>query len=154
MKEKLISKDLIRNAHPIFRGRFGHLLINFLCRFSGINKVNGVYDASKHEPTGLGFVNHLLKTQGINYHVENSEVLDRYPEGAFITVSNHPYGHVDGIIAISVVAGKRRDFKMMVNWMLNQIDTMADHFIGVNPYAKGSKMAELQSSLGGVKQCI
>lgn len=153
MKDKLISKDMIRGVHPIFRGRFGDRLIKIIFSISGINKVNGIYDASK-QYTGLAFVNDMLDKLKITRKYENYEVLDQFKEGPFITVSNHPYGHIDGIIAISTVAGKRRDYKMMVNWMLMQIDTMEEHFIGVNPYSKDNKMSELKSSVAGVKQCL
>ncbi|KAA6303222.1 MAG: hypothetical protein EZS26_000585 [Candidatus Ordinivivax streblomastigis] len=154
MKEKLVSKDDIKTLHPVFRGRTGNVLIKALCSFTGINKLNAVYDGSKQAPDGLAFVTDLLDKQGITRQIENYEVLDTFHDQPFITVSNHPYGHLDGIIAISIVAAKRPDFKMMVNWMLNKIDTMADHFIGVNPYAKDSKMSTLQSSFGGVKQSL
>lgn len=153
MKEKLIPKDEIKSLHPIFKGRFGDFLINAIFSISGLNKVNAIYDASKHL-TGLEFVNDMLDKLEINRKYENYEVLDQFKEGSFITVSNHPYGHVDGIIAISTVAGKRRDYKMMVNWMLSKIDTMGEHFIGVNPYSKDSDMANLKSSLSGVKQSL
>lgn len=153
MKEKLISKDEIRNWHPIFKGRFGDLLLKAIFKFGGINKVNAVYDASKHL-TGLAFVDDMITKLGINVVVENAEIIDQFSEQSFLTVSNHPYGHIDGIIAISVVGHKRKDYKMMVNWALNQIDTMADHFIGVNPYAKGNKLGDLKSSVGGVKQSL
>ena len=153
MKEKLISKDEIRGLHPLLRGRFGNVLLKMIFSFTGMNKVNGVYDGSKHQ-TGVGFVSDLLDRQGIIRIVENQEVLDLFQDQAFITVSNHPFGHIDGIIAISVVAAKRKDFKMMVNWMLNRIDTMEENFIGVNPYSKDTKMASVKSSFGGVKQCM
>jgi len=153
MKEKLISKDMIRGLHPIFRGRFGNAIIKFLFKVTGVNKVNAIYDASKHL-TGLEFVNDMLDKLQIIRKYENYEVLDNFKEGSFITVSNHPYGHIDGIIAISTVAEKRRDYKMMVNWMLMQIDTMEEHFIGVNPYSKDNKMSGVKSSVGGVKQCL
>ena len=153
MKEKLISKDMIRGLHPIFRGRCGNTILKILFKVTGLNKVNAVYDASKHL-TGLAFVNDMLDKLKIIRKYENYEVLDNFKEGPFITVSNHPYGHIDGIIAISTVASKRRDYKMMVNWMLMQIDTMEEHFIGVNPYSKDNKMSSVKSSVGGVKQCL
>ncbi|WP_029904940.1 lysophospholipid acyltransferase family protein [Prevotella sp. 10(H)] len=153
MKDKLISRDMIQNLHPVLRGRFGNILTNIIFSVGGLNKVNAIYDASK-QYTGLAFVNDMLDKMGIIRKYENYEVLDQFKEGPFITVSNHPYGHIDGIIAISTVASKRRDYKMMVNWMLSQIDTMDEHFIGVNPYAKGNKMKDLKSSVAGVKQCL
>jgi len=153
MKEKLIDQDEIRGLHPLLRGRLGNVVVKMIFSFTGINKVNGVYDGSKHQ-TGVGFVTDLLDRQGIIRIVENQEILDSFQNQSFITVSNHPFGHIDGIIAISIVAAKRKDFKMMVNWMLNRIDTMEENFIGVNPYVKGSKMASVKSSIGGVKQCL
>jgi len=152
MKEKLIDKDDVRNLHPIFKGWFGNLLLKMLFSLAGINKVNAIYDASKHL-TGRAFELDLLDRLDITRQVENIDVLDTLPPGAFITVSNHPYGHVDGIILLSILTGVRADYKMMVNWMLNEIDTMQEHFIGVNPYS-GNKMATLKSSLSGVKQCV
>ena len=153
MKEKLISKDEIRNLHPLLRGRFGNTLVKMIFSITGMNKINIVYDSAKQQ-TGVGFVTQLLDRQNIIRIVENYDVLDSFKDQAFITVSNHPFGHIDGIIAISVVAAKRKDFKMMVNWMLNRIDTMEENFIGVNPYSKDSKMANAKSSFGGMKQCL
>ena len=153
MKEKLISKDEIRNLHPILRGRFGNVLVKMIFSITGANKINEVYDGSKHK-TGEEFTSDLLDRQNINRIIENYEVLDLFKDQPFITVSNHPFGHIDGIITVSVIAAKRKDFRMMVNWMLNRIDTMEENFIGVNPYSKDSKMASVKSSVGGVKQCL
>ena len=154
MKEKLVSKEEIQSIHPVFKGWFGNLLIKFLCSVGGINKVNAIYDASKHQPNGWMFSVDLLDRQGIFRQVENIEVLEQFKDKAFITVSNHPYGHIDGIMAISILAGERSDFKMMVNWMLNRIDTMSEHFIGVNPYDKNTKLSAIGSSFSGIKACI
>jgi len=153
MKEKLVSKELVRGIRPIFRGRFGNILLKIVFSVSGLNKVNAVYDASKHL-TGQAFVNHMLDNLGIIRKYENYEVLDSFKKGPFITVSNHPYGHIDGIIEISAISNIRKDYKMMVNWVLMQIDTMEEFFIGVNPFPKGNKMADVKSSVGGVKQCF
>lgn len=151
MKEKLICADEIKNIHPIFRGRFGNVLIKMVMSITGLNKVNRIYDASK-QYEGVAFCDHLLKDVGVNIVVENREVLDRFRDQAFITVSNHAYGHIDGITAIDVVGSVRSDYKMMVNFILGMIDTMSMHFIAVNPYQKGT--VSNKSSLDGVKQCI
>ena len=153
MKEKLISKEEIAGLHPVLRGKIGSILVDFIFWISGMNKVNKIYDNSK-QYTGVKFVSDLLDKQGIIRKIGNDEILDSFKDNSFITVSNHPYGHIDGIIAISVVAAKRKDYRMMVNWMLSKIDTMEENFIGVNPYAKGNKMADLKSSFIGVKQCM
>ncbi len=151
MKEKLISADEIKSIHPIFRGRFGNILIKMVMSITGLNKVNRVYDTSK-EYEGVAFCDHLLKDVGVKVVIENREILDQFKDQAFITVSNHAYGHIDGITAIDVVGSVRSDYKMMVNFILGMIDTMSMHFIAVNPYQKGT--VSNKSSLEGVKQCI
>lgn len=153
MKEKLVSKDMIRGLHPVLRGRFGNTLIKILFSLSGINKANAIYDNSKHL-TGLDFITDMLDKLGIERKYENREILDSFAGQSFITTSNHPYGHIDGIIELEAIASVNPNYKMMVNWVLQQIDTMEDFFIGVNPFPKGSKMTDAKSSIGGVKQCL
>lgn len=153
MKEKLISEEMVRGIHPVFKGRFGNILTKIVFKVAGFNKANAVYDASKHY-TGVEFTTDMLNKLGITRNVENIEVLEMFKEKPFIMVSNHPYGHIDGIMVADLVGGMRSDFKIMVNWLLMQIDTMENFFIGVNPFPDDSKMANAKSSIGGVKECI
>jgi putative hemolysin len=151
MKEKLLSKDDVKGLSPVFRGPFGDILIKAAMALTGMNKVNRIYDASK-QYEGVEFCKHLLNDVGVNIVVENGDIIDRFKDKPFITVSNHAYGHIDGITAISVVGEKRPDYKMMVNFILGMIDTMSPNFITVNPYSSG-KIAQ-KSSLEGVKESI
>lgn len=151
MKEKLISIEEIQTKVPKLRGGFGKTIIKLAMSLTGLNKVNKIYDASKHLE-GPEFCHHLLQTAGINIVVENLEVIKQFEGQPFITVSNHAYGHIDGIAAIDALATQRSDYKMMVNFILGMIDTMAMNFIVVNPYESG-KLAN-KSSFEGVKQSI
>lgn len=151
MKDKLISIEEIQTKVPKLSGRFGKAIIKMAMSLTGLNKVNKIYDASKHLE-GPEFCHHLLQTAGINIVVENLEVIKQFDGQPFITVSNHAYGHIDGIAAIDTLATQRPDFKMMVNFILGMIDTMAMNFIVVNPYESG-KLAN-KSSFEGVKQSI
>lgn len=153
MKEILIDKKEVSSLHPILRGRFGNILLKALFKFSGMDKVNAIYDASK-QYEGLEFVNDMVQKLDIQLNVENIEVLNQFEGQPFITVSNHPYGHIDGILAIYIVGNVRPDYKVMVNWLLMKIDTMEPFFIGVNPYSKDSKLSEMSSSIAGFKQCL
>lgn len=153
MKEKLIKEEMLQGIHPVFRGRFGGILTKLVFKLVGLNKVNAVYDGSKHL-TGVAFTNDLLDKLEIKREVHNIEVLKAFEGKPFITVSNHPYGHIDGIIEASLIGGARSDFKIMVNWILMQIDTMEEFFIGVNPFPKKNKMSQVKSSAGGVKQSL
>ena len=151
MKEKLINIDDIKKLHPIFQKSYGDTLVKFLIKFAGLDNVNNIYDSAKFK-TGTDIEDAMIDGLGIHRKVHHIEILQQFEGKPFVTVSNHPYGHLDGIMLIGEVAKVRTDFKVMVNWMLGMIDIMQDHFIGVNPYSSGS-LAE-KSSLAGVKECI
>ena len=147
MKDKLISIEDIKKVHPIFQKSYGEKLAKMVVRLAGLYKANDAYDATKHL-TGTDVENKMISEHfGIIKKVHNLDVLKQFDGKPFITVSNHPYGHLDGIMLVGEVAKVRSDFKVMVNWMLGMIDVMADHFIGVNPYSSGT-LSE-RSSLAG-----
>ena len=151
MKEKLIDPEKLRARNAILKSPIGKVLVNFAMKLTGANKINRVYDSSKAYE-GVAFCNHLLKDIGINIVVENKDVIKQFEGKAFVTVSNHAYGHIDGIAAIDVIASERPDYKMMVNFILGLIDTMSMHFIVVNPYST-DKISKV-SNLEGIKQCL
>ncbi len=151
MKDQLISIEDIKKAHPVFRKSYGERLARWVIKLAGLDNVNRVYDSAKFK-TGTDIEDAMIDGLGITRKVHNMEVFRQFEGKPFITVSNHPYGHIDGIMLVGEVAKVRSDFKVMVNWMLGMIDVMQDHFIGVNPYSSGS-LSE-RSSLSGVKECI
>lgn len=151
MKDKLISLEDLEKAHVAFRGKHGGFLAKKALKISGLDNVNSVYDYSKHLQ-GIDFCTHLLDSLGIERSVRNESVLEKYKDQPFITVSNHAYGHVDGIANIELIGSYQPKFKMMVNFILGMIDSMSDHFITVNPY--NADVFNKVSSLSGIKECI
>ncbi|MDR0834639.1 MAG: lysophospholipid acyltransferase family protein [Candidatus Symbiothrix sp.] len=147
MKEKLIDKKLLASISPILANNF---IATCVMKIGGFDKVNRVYDSAKHL-TGTDIEDAMIDGLGITRQVHNMDVLKQFEGKPFITVSNHPYGHIDGIMLVGEVAKIRPDFRVMVNWMLALVDVMADHFIGVNPY---SAETVKKSSLAGVKECL
>ena len=69
----------------------------------------------------------------MQYEVLNPEVLKALPDGPFITISNHPYGHLDGVMLVDLFGHIRPDFKVMVNKFLGRIKTLDENFICVTP---------------------
>lgn len=150
MKDKLIDLKTLQDISPIFKKWYGPALAKCAIKIAAFDKVNRVYDSGKHF-TGPAVEDVMLDNVGVIRKVYNADVLKKFDGQPFITVSNHPYGHIDGIMLVGEVTKIRPDFKVMVNWMLGLIDSMQDHFIGVNPY---SSSVVNRSSLGGVKECI
>lgn len=150
MKDQLICYEDIRKIHPIFRGKYGYNFFKLLIKISGLDHVNEIYDRSKHL-TGPAFCKDVLDKLEIKRVLRNVEILEQYNDRPFITVSNHAYGHIDGIAAIEAVGTRIKDYKMMVNFVLGLIDTMAENFIVVNPFKTDKKR---DVTLSGIKECI
>ena len=134
MKKTVVDIYDLQEMAPFFKGTIGTWLGKFLIRVLGVGKVNKVHARNCHF-RGAEFTTALLKDPLIDlrYEVHNEEVLDHLPEGAFVTVSNHPIGSLDGIILIDIFASRRQDFKVMVNGVLTKIGAMDDNFISVVP---------------------
>jgi len=134
MKETVVDIHDLQRMVPFFRSRFGTFLGKLFIKWFRIDAVNTVHQRSCHL-RGSDFTSALLNDPLIDlrYKIHNEEILDTLPEGAFVTVSNHPIGSLDGIILIDIFARRRPDFKVMVNGILTNIGAMEDNFISVVP---------------------
>jgi putative hemolysin len=137
---------------PVFRGKMGQWFAKFAMRVCALDKINQVCDHSFNY-SGAEFTKRFLNDVGVNYKVGNAERLKLLPEGAFITISNHPYGGLDGVITIDLMAGIRADYKFMANNMLSRIKTMMENFILVNP--TGNKKNEVtRTNLNAIRETL
>lgn len=153
MKESVVDIYDLQEIAPFFKGRIGTFLGKLFIKWLSIDKVNRVHANNCHL-RGAEFTNALLSDPLINirYKLHNAEVLDNLPEGAFITVSNHPIGSIDGIMLIDIMAGRRPDFKVMVNGILTNIGAMEDNFISVKPDSK--KQGANPANINGVRVAL
>ncbi|MFO7935045.1 MAG: 1-acyl-sn-glycerol-3-phosphate acyltransferase [Bacteroidales bacterium] len=149
---KVVDASDFESLSFIFRGERGHRRAERVMRFLAIDKVNRVYDNSG-QYSGPEFTSRLLNDLGVEYVVGNAGRLKSLPEGAFITVSNHPYGGLDGIISIDLMAGLRPDYKFMVNEILALIKTMNGSFITVTPISN-KKTGVSSSSIKGIRETL
>ncbi len=127
-------------------------LVKWLFHVLCVDKVNEVHSRGFDTP-GHEFDTFFLNDLNIKLRIDNEELLDNLPEGAFITVSNHPFGALDGIALISMIASRRPEFKVMVNMMLNYITAMRPNFIAVDQSASDDP-AKKAVSVQGIRQCI
>lgn len=139
MKKSVVDINDLQEAAPFFKGRIGTFLGKLLIKWLGVEKVNRVHANNCHL-RGAAFTSALLSDPliDIRYNLHNAEILDHLPEGAFITISNHPIGSVDGIMLIDIMASRRPDFKVMVNGVLTKIGAMQDNFVSVMPDSTGN----------------
>ena len=148
----LLTSDEMEKATPLFRGKCGNALCRRLMHMLSIDKVNDLYDRNSILK-GPDFARAVLKDIGVEYEVLNSEVLSHLPDGPFITISNHPYGHIDGVMLVDQFGHIRPDYKVMVNKFLGRIDTLRGNFICVTPTGEERK-APTRDSIQGIKEAV
>lgn len=148
----LITMEDIENISPIFKGERGHTLANRLMRLTGVDRLAEHY-ARHEELTGPDFVDAFLKDLDVNYEVSGLEHLAALAQGPFVTVSNHPYGGLDGLILIDLIGHFREDFKVMANQFLSLVKTIKDNFITVVPNTKEAARAT-KESIAGLRKAI
>lgn len=137
---------------PLFKGKTGRRFAEFFMRFCSIDKVNRLNDHSA-EYRGAEFTGRLLNELGVTYIIGNADRLKQLPEGAFITVSNHPYGGLDGIITIDMMARIRPDYKFMVNTILSRVKALKDNFVSVTPL--GNKKRDITgATIKGIRETL
>ncbi|MCD7978510.1 MAG: hypothetical protein LUG51_15715 [Tannerellaceae bacterium] len=148
MKKSVVDIYDLQQMVPFFQSRIGTFLGKLFIKWFSVDKVNQIHVNHCHL-RGAAFTSAMLSDplMDIQYKIHNAEILDHLPEGAFVTVSNHPVGSIDGIILIDIMASRRPDFCVMVNGILTHIGAMDDNFIPVKPDSN-KKGADLRNVNG------
>ena len=151
----ITQQQAAEKLSPVFRGRKGKLLFNLAARLTGIRKVNALHDRvdKAGTPYGPDFAKGILDDVGVDFRIGNPERTDTLPEGPFIVISNHIYGHLDGICLLDLFGHARPQTKVMVNELLIWIHGLAPNFIAVNPAVTEGYSASA-TSINGVKKAL
>ncbi|MBO4721409.1 MAG: lysophospholipid acyltransferase family protein [Muribaculaceae bacterium] len=132
IKPSVLDYNDVCKMAPFFKGK--EKLVNRVFHWLAIDKTNDFHKRNMHLD-GPDFSHKMFEELGAPVTIRNEEVLDSLPEGPFITVSNHPYGALDGMSLIDIVGHHRPDFKVMVNLILNNIGALRPNFIAVDALA-------------------
>ena len=118
------------------KGLSGKVLTRLLFGVLGMRKANRIH-ASKARPDGPAFSEGVLEDLGVTYEIPEEQLAHIPAEGGFITVSNHHFGAIDGMILNSVVGSRRPDYKILTTYFLSMVAHLKDWFIPVDNFATG-----------------
>lgn len=121
---------------------------DFLMWMLKIKEINTIYKRVMPRD-GLEFIDGVLQELNIKYKVSEEELRHIPEEGPFLTVSNHPFGLLDGMILIKIIAERRPDFKVMANFLMNKVTPVQDFVIAVNPFEQNRAV-----TLKGIRQTL
>ncbi len=131
-------------------GALGNFTGWLLMKTIRISKLNQIYDKHK-EKQGIEFLDAILNEVNIKFEIPEED-LKRIPEkGAFITISNHPLGGIDGILLLKLIVEKRPDFKIIANFLLEKIEPLEPYILPVNPF---ETRKDIRSSVAGIKNSM
>lgn len=132
IKRTVLDYDDVCKVAPFFNGK--EKLVNTIFHWCAVDKTNDYHSRNLHlEPQE--FAHNLFTEIGAKITIQNEQALDHLPHGAFITISNHPFGALDGVALIDIMGHRRTDFKVMVNMILNNIGALKPSFIAVDALA-------------------
>ena len=146
----LIDRPTLQNALGL-KGLPGRIITDIVWGVLGVDKLNRLY-AMRPRPAGPALSNDILEDLEITVDLPESQ-LDHIPaEGGFITVSNHHFGAIDGLLLNKLIAGRRPDYKILTTYFLSLIPKLKDWFIPVDNFASGGarSVAGIRAALGHI----
>ena len=131
-------------------GFIGTFLGWILMKLLNISTINKIYNRNKHL-NELPFLNALLDDFQIKFEIPEEDLKRLPKEGAYITVSNHPLGGIDGILLLKLMLEQRSDFKIIGNFLLHRIEPLKPYIMPVNPF---EDRKDVKSSVTGFKNSL
>ncbi|MGB5190333.1 GNAT family N-acetyltransferase, partial [Robiginitalea sp.] len=93
------AKEVARAIQLDRYGPLGTAIGWVLMRITRMSSINRVYEMHKDLP-GPEFLDAILKYYEIDFEIPEEDFKRLPKEGAYITISNHPLGGIDGILLL------------------------------------------------------
>src|SRR6056297_123907 len=118
---------------------------DFLIKTSGMGANSGL---EKGNPE---YVEKIINDTGLNIKISDEDLAQIPEKGAFVTVSNHPFGGIDGIILLHLLLRRRPDFKILATPILSKIYPLSEYFIR---FDSSQRRSEVKPSISGTRQVV
>lgn len=128
-------------------GTFAGWILMKVLKISTLNKI---YDRNKHL-SEVEFLNAILDEFKIKFEIPEEDLKRLPKDGAYITISNHPLGGIDGILLLKLMLEREPNFKIIANFLLHRIDPMKPYIMPVNPFENHK---DAKSSVIGIKETL
>lgn len=143
---KEVAKAINVEKYGVF-GTFSGWILMKVLKISTLNKI---YDRNKHLED-LDFLNGILDEMEIKFEIPEEDLKRLPKDGAYITISNHPLGGIDGILLLKLMLEREPNFKIIANFLLHRIVPMKKYIMPVNPFENHK---DAKSSVIGIKETL
>ena len=144
---------------PCGSGRFAWGAAAFqeaLAKLTGLTRINRVYAQAATALDQWEFLRALLKVLQVDSEVAPGDLTRLPAQGPVVVVANHPFGGIEGIILPELLGRRRRDIKVLANYLLKPVVELRDMFIYVDPFgttaSPGASLAGLRQALAWLRQ--
>jgi len=143
---KEVAKAINVDKYGVF-GTFSGWILMKVLKISTLNKI---YDNNKHLED-VAFLNGILDEMEIKFEIPEEDLKRLPKDGAYITISNHPLGGIDGILLLKLMLEREPNFKIIANFLLHRIVPLKKYIMPVNPFENHK---DAKSSVVGIKETL
>jgi len=144
------AKELAKAIKIDKYGFLGTFISWFLMQLTRLSSINKFYDTVKDLDAGA-YADACLNHFKIDFEIPEEDYRRLPKDGAYITVSNHPLGGIDGILLFRLLLAQRSDYKIMANFLLQRMTPIEPYIIPVNPF---ESRKDVRSSIAGFKSAL
>ena len=146
---ELISKSQFIQATQLAKWNLGGVA-GPLMQLTGLKRLNQLYgNVQQHQ--GRDFLDAFIRQMEVEIEF-SGKGLEKIPSQApFITISNHPFGLLDGIVLLRLFTEKRPDFKTMANYLLRHVEPVKDMFIDHELFEKPAHPINIKGLRAAIK---
>ncbi len=112
------------------RPAYSQRVLSFSKQLMGALKTNNTAILRRKYPqaSALELLDMVLENLGVEPECLDSELNHIPKQGAFIAVSNHPLGGIDGLLLLKLFAQVRPDVRILASFMLTSQDVLDNYF--------------------------
>ena len=130
------------------KGLTGKLITRIAYRILELERVNSANDKFK-DSYGPDYSDKVLQEIGVTYDIPEEQLARIPAEGGFVTVSNHHFGSIDGMILSKEIGSRRPDYKILTTFLLTLLKNLKDSFIAVDNFKSGGS-----KSISGIREAL
>ena len=99
-------------------------------KISKVDEIKSLYKINYEDlKKSSNFWKKTLDILNIDYYAENIANIPK--TGSAIVVANHPFGLLDGLIICSIICDIRKDYKILINEEVSQIDQIREYLLPI-----------------------
>jgi len=126
--------DRVMTVDAAPAGPLRRLLVAAADRVLGLATLERGYRRVTGGSDPYAFLVRALDALDVRLEIDPDELARVPASGPAVVVANHPFGGIEGMALAKVLLERRRDVRVMANYLLGRIPELADLFLLVDPF--------------------